>query len=92
MINYNLAATPLTHCVSISGASVMIADSDDGCQERIQGSGGKALGELGVKIITLSAELKAQIASSDASRPSDENRAVVNSVNAPVLIIYTRLY
>lgn len=89
MINWNLAADPLVHCVTIAGTRLLIVDENQGCQERVQNVRKKIEEDLGVQIITLSASLRASIASSTAVRPDDTYRQGVKA-HHPGALIYTR--
>lgn len=89
MINWNLAADPLVHCVTIAGTRLLIVDEDQGCQERVQNVRKKIEEDLGVQIVTLSASLRASIASSTAVRPDDTYRQGVKA-HHPGALIYTR--
>ena len=88
-INYNIASDALIHCIKVSGANILIADNDSGCQERLQGSMDRITSELGVKPITLSEDLKTSIAISDSKRPPDSLREAVGQ-KAALCLIYTR--
>ena len=89
MINNNLAADALVHCVKIAGAEILFFDDDAGCQERISASRDRLVSEAGAKLVMLSEELRASIAASDSSRPRDEYR-VKGQGKAPCSLIYTR--
>jgi len=90
MINYNLAAESLEHCVNISNAKIIMVDQDQGCQDRVNGSRQKLQDEMGVKAIVLDTELKAHIAGSEFKRPPNEQRNVVNYPRFPIALFYTR--
>ena len=88
MINSNLAAEPLIHCIKISGAKVLIADIDGPSQERIRGSEEKLRNDLGINIIPLTDQLKTEITSFPTNRPADALRAE-SSGKMPLALIYT---
>ena len=89
LINYNLASAALVHCVKTAGASILLADSDEGCQNRIKGSEGELVSGLGVQIVVLSEDLRNEIASSNSTRPTDSYREKGQG-KTPVALIYTR--
>ena len=88
-INYNIASDALVHCIKVSGANILLADSDEGCQERLRGSLDRIVSEAGVKPITFSEELKASIAMSDSRRPPDSLRETMKDTTT-FCLIYTR--
>ena len=90
MINCSLGADALVHCLGISTAKLMIVDEDSECQERLQHERNRIEGVLGVKIVTLSEDLKAEISSVNASRPEDTYRDCVKG-DSPAVLFYTRL-
>ena len=91
MINYSLGADSLVHCLKISGTKIMIADAEAECQDRIKREKGKIEKNLGIKIVTLSDELKSEISMSKATRPNDKYRHHVTR-NFPGALLYTRFY
>ena len=90
MINVNLAAESLEHCVRISGAKLLVVDQDQGCQDRINGSRERLERDVGVQVVTLDSALKRKIADSDSSRPPDSLRDIANSPKAIAVLYYTR--
>lgn len=89
MINWNLAADPLVHCVKIAGTRLLIVDEEEDCQERIQKEKKRIEEDLRVQIVTLSSSLKVKIASSQAVRPDNTYRQGVKA-DHPGALIYTR--
>ena len=89
MLNWNLGAESLLHCIKISGAKIMLVDGEAGCQERIQKERDRIEGELQVKIVILTNSLKAEIANLVASRPDDSYRDCVVGTS-PGALFYTR--
>lgn len=89
LINYNLASDALVHCAKVSSASIMLVDSNEGCQERVRGSVDRIVSELGMRLITLSDELRTEIAASSSDRPSDAYRERSQG-KIPCGLIYTR--
>ncbi|MCJ1285269.1 hypothetical protein MMC26_004609 [Xylographa opegraphella] len=88
MINWNLGADPLVHCVKISKTKLLIVDEDQSCQDRIGSEKPRIESEMGVHVITLSEVLKTEIANSQAARPEDEYRANVTA-EFPCALFYT---
>ena len=89
MINWNLGGEALVHCLKIAGVKVMLVDTEEGCQRRIEGEWGRIEGELGIKVLYLTEGLKAEIASRPAETPGDELREGVKS-EFPMCLFYTR--
>ncbi|MCJ1384913.1 hypothetical protein MMC17_008031 [Xylographa soralifera] len=88
MINFNLGADPLVHCIKISKSKLLIVDEEQGCQDRVESEMHRIEGELGVRVITMSEVLKAEIASLRAPRPEDAFRANVTA-DFPCALFYT---
>ena len=86
LINYNLAADSLVHCVKISDAKVLLVDSDANCKRRVDDCEGKLTMDTGVKIVTLTDQLKAEIAHSNTTRPADALRDERNDKMLTALI------
>ncbi|KAL9119313.1 MAG: hypothetical protein Q9187_004134 [Circinaria calcarea] len=89
MINCSLGADALVHCLKISTGKVMIVDEDVGCQARIQREKDRIVGELDIKIVTLSEDLKEEISNLNVSRPEDTYRDFVKG-NSPAALLFTR--
>ena len=89
LINNNLASESLVHCVKISGAKLIVVDGDVGCQQRVKGTEDKLSGQLGIEIVALSDNLKAQIVATPATRPADALREA-SSYAMPLALVYTR--
>ena len=89
LINYNLASDSLVHCVKLSGTSVLMVDCDPDCQKRTDECREKLVTETGIKLVTLTEQLKSELAHSDATRPADALRAESSSEMITGLI-YTR--
>lgn len=88
-INYNLSGEALLHCLRVSGASFLLADSENGCQARIQEVGDKIGVKLGMNVRVLTEELKREISSFKAEVPGHEHRAGVKG-DFPMCLLYTR--
>ncbi|MCJ1434424.1 hypothetical protein MMC27_003792 [Xylographa pallens] len=88
MINWNLGADPLVHCIKISKTTLLIVDEEQGCQDRVESEKQRVEAELGVRVITMSEVLKAEIASVSAPRPEDAYRANVIA-GSPCALFYT---
>ncbi|MCJ1401650.1 hypothetical protein MMC11_004867 [Xylographa trunciseda] len=88
MINWNLSADPMLHCIKISKTKLLIVDEEQGCQDRVEAEKGRIEGELGVNSITLSEVLKAEIARLPVSRPVDAYRENVTA-RFPCALFYT---
>ena len=88
-INNNLTSDALVHCVKVSGATIMLLDDDQACQERVLGERTRLEGELGMRIVTLTKDVKAKIAALQAKRPDDSCRDCVRG-DFPAILVYTR--
>ena len=88
LINYNLASDALIHCIGLSGTKILLSDGDEGCQSRVQGSREQIANNLGVNMITLSEELKAEIANIEPTRSANLDWA--SSPTLPLGLLYTR--
>ena len=89
LINWNLGAESLLHCIKISEAKIMLVDAEAGCRERIEKERERIERELEVKIVHLSECLKAEIANLPISRPDDSYRDCVVGT-FPAMLIFTR--
>ena len=88
MINFNLAADALVHCLRVSGAKVVIVDEEEKVRNRMEGVG-QTLQALGMRPIVLSRELKSTIAAKTAQRPDDSYREGLEA-SFPSALFYTR--
>ncbi|MCJ1395213.1 hypothetical protein MMC18_008096 [Xylographa bjoerkii] len=88
MINWNLSADPMVHCVKISKTKLLIVDEEQGCQDRIGSEKERLEGELGVNVITMSEVLQAEIARLPIARPEDAYRENVTAAS-PCALFYT---
>lgn len=88
LINYNLGREALLHCVRLSGTSLLIYDDAPDCAARI-GAVESQLGDLQVKAIMLSDDLKNSLGGFPSDRPKtdcfDQTAAVL-----PFALMYTR--
>lgn len=89
MINYNLAGKALLHCLKISGANIVLVDSDPDLAARIEGVMEDLKGELGMRRIVMDESTFAQIKATDSSRPDDIYREGVKG-DWPMCLFYTR--
>ena len=85
LINYNLSGKALLHCLEISGAKLIIVDSEKGCQERFLAA------ELSVHhpeviAVTLDEEEKSRVMSHSTSPPGHNLR----QRKTPLGLMYTR--
>lgn len=67
LINYNLTSDALLHCVKLSGAKMLLADPEEGCQIRIESSKLKIEKELKVKVLEMSEEFHEAISRCDST-------------------------
>ncbi|KAH7080860.1 fatty-acyl-CoA synthase [Paraphoma chrysanthemicola] len=86
-LNYNLEGKTLLHCLGVSQARLMIADDDEACQQRLNGSQAD-IEALGTRIIVMNDRLKDSVASLEAKRPGDELRSGAKG-DDPFTLIYT---
>jgi acyl-CoA synthetase (AMP-forming)/AMP-acid ligase II len=87
MINYNLEGKALMHCLAVADSKLLIVDTDEGCQRRIEGSR-KDIENSGAKIVTLDSDLKRKIGGLPVNRPPDELRNGMKGT-WPYCLIYT---
>lgn len=88
LINYNLGGKALLHCLKISGAKVLLVDSDKDLQGRINEVRSEIEGELGMRCVTLT-DAKSEIARLPAQRPGNELRDNVKGSDR-MCLLYTR--
>ncbi|RKF63998.1 Isopenicillin N epimerase component 1 [Erysiphe neolycopersici] len=88
MINHNLTGNALLHSLKLSKAKILIVDRDEDVRLRIKQSKEQITGELGMKIVSLSDELRQEIYNFEAKRPDDLYRSVVKD-ESPVAMFYT---
>lgn len=88
MINYNLAGRALTHCLKVSGATLLLVDEDPALVGRIEEARAQIEGDLGMYIRILNPEVKKDIRSRKAERPADIHREVVQG-DWPMAMFYT---
>ncbi|KAK5073675.1 hypothetical protein LTS08_002227 [Lithohypha guttulata] len=86
-INYNLEGKALMHCLAVCETKILIADSDDGCQKRLNGSRGE-IESTGTRIVTLDDPLKQKIKSGPVVVPEDKYRNGMKG-DHPYCLIYT---
>ena len=89
MINYNLAAKSLIHCLGFSGAKILLMDEDPALTARIKDEKIAIEGDLKMKIMVLDGKCKQHIRGMKAERPSDAFREGVKG-DWPIAIFYTR--
>lgn len=89
MINYNLAGKALLYCLEISSAKLLLVDEEPAIRGRIKDIQGQIEGELGMRIILMDNEGKANILAMTDQRPSDVYREVVKG-DWPMCLFYTR--
>ena len=73
MINYNLENEALLHCLNVAQSRLLIVDTDEACQRRINDSR-KGIEDAGTKIVTLDDRFKQSIRSRPLIVPDDELR------------------
>ncbi|KAK3069876.1 hypothetical protein LTR53_011438, partial [Teratosphaeriaceae sp. CCFEE 6253] len=88
MINYHLGGDGLVHCLKVADCKVLIVDSDAECVGRVEAVRGRLEGELGMKIVILTPELKAAIYTRAPTRPGNTYRDGVTGT-FPIFIFYT---
>lgn len=89
MINWNLGGEALVHCLRIAGVKVMLVDEEEGCRGRVEGERVRIEGNLGVRVLYLGDELKAEVARGPKERLGDEWREGVTG-ESPICLFYTR--
>ncbi|KAG9248669.1 hypothetical protein BJ878DRAFT_326794 [Calycina marina] len=88
MINYNLAANALVHCLRVAGSKLILVDDDVELMGRIEDVRDEIEKGLGMKISILDDQMRSHLQSLKAERPEDEFRAGVKG-NNPMCIFYT---
>lgn len=88
LINYNLAGKALQHCLKISGATILLVDSDEALQARINESKSVIEGELNMRCVNLE-DAKSDVVTLPAQRPGNELRENVLGSD-PMCLLYTR--
>jgi acyl-CoA synthetase (AMP-forming)/AMP-acid ligase II len=89
MINYNLGGKALLHCLKISGAKLMLVDADPELQGRIDEVQAEIDSDIGIRCMSLGADLKREIFSLPALRPGEEYRRGLKGSD-PMCLFYTR--
>ncbi|OBT90156.1 hypothetical protein VE02_00959 [Pseudogymnoascus sp. 03VT05] len=87
LINYNLAGEALVHCLKISGATILLVDSDEALQARINESKSVIEGELNMRCVNLE-DAKSVVVTLPAQRPGNELRDHVKGSD-PMCLLYT---
>lgn len=72
-INYNLEGKALTHCLDVCESKVLIADPDQGCQQRVEGNR-QQIEAAGTKIVTLDSSFLQQLRAQPVVVPEDRWR------------------
>jgi acyl-CoA synthetase (AMP-forming)/AMP-acid ligase II len=88
LINCNLAGKALLHCLKISGATVLLVDSDEALQGRINEVKSEIEGDIGMRWVTLG-DVKSVIVGLPAQRPGNEFRDNVKGGDM-MCLLYTR--
>lgn len=89
MINHNLAGKALIHCLKISDAKLLLVDSNEELQGRIDEVRPQIEEEVGMRCVTLGEESKRVISGSPPLRPGNEHRDNVTGGD-PMCLYYTR--
>lgn len=89
LINHNLNGEGLIHCLKVSGAKLLLVDGEDVCRKRIEEVRDSIEGSLGMRIIVLDQNTKAQINALDPIRPEDALREQCKP-DFPMCLLYTR--
>jgi acyl-coenzyme A synthetase/AMP-(fatty) acid ligase len=87
-LNYNLEGNALLHCLKVCETRLVIADVDEACAARIEGSR-SGIEATGAKIVYLDNALKASVSARHAVCPGDDYRKDVQG-SFPYTLIYTR--
>lgn len=87
LINYNLEGQALLHCLKVCESKLLILDTDRTCQWRVNASR-KHIEGAGTKIVTLSPQLKQEIARMPVDIPADHLREGMKGSD-PFCLIYT---
>ncbi|KAL9093839.1 MAG: hypothetical protein Q9165_003762, partial [Trypethelium subeluteriae] len=88
MINFNLKANSLIHCLRLSRSKTLLVDEDEACQVRVKECREVIGGELGMKITVLDAGTKDKALAMPANVPDDSWRKSTNG-SSPAALLYT---
>ncbi|KAL5380198.1 hypothetical protein DPSP01_007998 [Paraphaeosphaeria sporulosa] len=88
LLNYNLKGDALAHCVRISGARVLLVDSDGEVNGRFHEVRGRLEEEMGVEGTVVTDQFLADLYKTSVNVPGDEYRAGVKG-NSPTCLLYT---
>lgn len=89
MINVNLKAGPLIHCLKLSDAKSLIVDGDEKCLARIELSREAIERDLMMQISVLDDSMKSHVNTLPAVAPGDEYRGNL-SLQSSSALLYTR--
>lgn len=87
LINSTLEGDALVHCLRVAGVKLLLLGDDVDCVRRVEASRHKCE-ELGLRIITLSQQVRAEINATPSERPPDSLRSEIDT-NSPILLLYT---
>lgn len=88
LLNYNLEASSLLHCLEICESKLLLVSSDEDCQARV-GRGQDAIIGMGIKTVRVDPILKSEVASMSYDVPNDTYREHVTG-ETPFCMMYTR--
>lgn len=91
LINFNLKAASLTHCLELSRSKLLLVDEDAKCREKIEESRSQIQEKLGMKIIVLDSITKTDIRSLPSDIPDDTYRQSTKG-SSPTCLIFTRYF
>lgn len=87
LINTHLVGPALLNCLKVAKSKIFIVDQDAECRQRVEEVRSE-IEEMGLRIIILDAETKAQMSRLAAYRPDDSYRNGVTG-RFPILLLYT---
>ncbi|PWY80894.1 acetyl-CoA synthetase-like protein [Aspergillus sclerotioniger CBS 115572] len=88
-INYSLAGDALVHCLTISGAKLVLVDPDPECIARVEERRPTLEKELGMELVTVNDTLTNQLLALPASIPEDGRLAHNVPPSSPAILLYT---
>ncbi|OJI79846.1 hypothetical protein ASPTUDRAFT_48555 [Aspergillus tubingensis CBS 134.48] len=88
-INYNLTGDALMHCLSISGAKLLLVDPEPECMARIEERRSTIENELGMQLVTVDDVFNNYLLSFPASVPMNGQLASHVPGEFPAILLYT---
>lgn len=88
-LNFNLLSDSLIHCAKTSNSKVLLVDASEDCVERVEAVRSVLEGNLGIRIVILTKEVKNAIEQMEPIN-IDKARWAGNLKGTPITLVYTR--